>query len=142
VSRPTTATAAQLRLAKKAAALQAASEQTGIPATLIERKLRHLARATLIAAALSDRQHAETRGNGARAPGALLLLSKDDIVSITGVSHPTIWKWMCDGLFPRSHVVGGKAMWRSDEVKAWLDALPITTLKGDAEKQEEEIAAA
>jgi predicted DNA-binding transcriptional regulator AlpA len=36
------------------------------------------------------------------------------------------------GRFPRSRVVGGKSMWRSDEVQAWLDALPVRPLKGDS----------
>jgi hypothetical protein len=38
-----------------------------------------------------------------------------------------------DGKFPRSRIVGGKSMWRSDEIKAWLDGLPLRPLKGDDE---------
>ena len=38
--------------------------------------------------------------------------------------------------FPRSRIVGGKSMWRSDEVEAWLDALPVRTLKGDSAPDE------
>jgi hypothetical protein len=29
-------------------------------------------------------------------------------------------------------------MWRSDEVQAWLDALPVRPLKGDASAEDEE----
>ena len=29
------------------------------------------------------------------------------------------------GTFPRSRVVGGKSMWRSDEIDAWLVALQV-----------------
>jgi hypothetical protein len=38
---------------------------------------------------------------------------------------------MRNGTFPRSRVVGGRSMWRSDEIDAWLAALPIRPLKGD-----------
>jgi hypothetical protein len=37
------------------------------------------------------------------------------------------------GTFPRARVVGGRSMWRSDEVDAWMAALPVRPLKGDAE---------
>ena len=35
------------------------------------------------------------------------------------------------GTFPRSRVVGGKSMWLSTEVDAWMSALPLRPLKGD-----------
>jgi len=35
------------------------------------------------------------------------------------------------GTFPRSRIVGGRSMWRSDEIDAWMAALPIRRLKGD-----------
>lgn len=59
------------------------------------------------------------------------LLNKHEILTIVGLTYPTVWKMMRDGLFPRSRVVGGKSMWRSDEVQAWLDALLVRPLKGD-----------
>jgi hypothetical protein len=31
----------------------------------------------------------------------------------------------------RSRAVGGKSMWRSDEIDAWLAALPVRAVKGD-----------
>ena len=70
----------------------------------------------------------------ARGPPSLMLrlLTKPEVLLIAGgVSYPTLWSWMRAGRFPRSRVVGGKSMWRSDEVQAWLDALPVRRLKGD-----------
>jgi predicted DNA-binding transcriptional regulator AlpA len=69
---------------------------------------------------------APPRGHGIR------LLDKREILAITNVTFPTIWTWMRNGTFPRSRVVGGKSMWLSTDVEAWLAALPIRTLKGDA----------
>jgi hypothetical protein len=34
----------------------------------------------------------------------LRLLSKPEVLSITGASFPTIWIWMRDGKFPRSRI--------------------------------------
>jgi predicted DNA-binding transcriptional regulator AlpA len=135
--------AAQIALAKKAAALKATNkgQKPGTPAAIITAKQRHLFRAALVAEAIADRKDAEANGHPPRAPPSVLLLSKTDIVGITGVTYPTIWKWMNAGTFPRSRVVGGKAMWRSDDVKAWFDALPMQTLKCDKQKEEAEAAA-
>ena len=60
------------------------------------------------------------------------LLTKPVLLIAGGVSYVTLWSWMRAGTFPRSRVVGGKSMWRSDEVQAWLDALPVRPLKGDS----------
>jgi uncharacterized protein (DUF3820 family) len=35
------------------------------------------------------------------------------------------------GKFPRARIVGGKSMWLSTEIDAWLAALPERPLKGD-----------
>jgi predicted DNA-binding transcriptional regulator AlpA len=59
------------------------------------------------------------------------LLSKAEVLAITGVTFPTVWTWMRNGTFPRSRIVGGKSMWFSTEVSAWLAELPIRRLKGD-----------
>jgi predicted DNA-binding transcriptional regulator AlpA len=53
-------------------------------------------------------------------------------MTITGLSYPTLWQWMRDGRFPRSRIVGGKSMWLSTEIDAWLAGLPVRPLKGDA----------
>jgi predicted DNA-binding transcriptional regulator AlpA len=77
-------------------------------------------------------QQDRVRVHGARAPPGVRLLDKAEILEITGVTFPTIWTWMRAGTFPRSRIVGGKSMWRSDEIEAWLAGLPLRPLKGDA----------
>ena len=67
---------------------------------------------------------------------ALRLLSKAEVCQTVGVSFPTIWVWMRAGSFPRSRIVGGKSMWRSDEIAQWLDDLQVRPLKGDAPDRE------
>jgi predicted DNA-binding transcriptional regulator AlpA len=82
------------------------------------------------AAALTD-----SNRPAARAPPAPLgarLLSKREVLAIVGVSYPTVWAMMRAGTFPRARVVGGKSMWLSSEIEAWLAALPVRQLKGDA----------
>jgi predicted DNA-binding transcriptional regulator AlpA len=67
-----------------------------------------------------------------RAAGATTrLLTKPEILAIAGVTFPTIWAWMRDGKFPRSRIVGGRSMWRSDEIDRWFADLPVRRLKGD-----------
>jgi len=83
---------------------------------------------------LGDAQDTRRRVPPARGPPSLVLrlLTKPEVLLIAGgVSYPTLWSWMRAGRFPRSRVVGGKSMWRSDEVQLWLDALPVRPLKGD-----------
>jgi predicted DNA-binding transcriptional regulator AlpA len=80
------------------------------------------------------RGHDEPGVHAARAAPSQLgirLLSKREVLDITGVTFPTLWAWMRAGTFPRSRVAGGKSVWRSDEVDAWLAALPLRRLKGD-----------
>ena len=61
------------------------------------------------------------------------MLTKPEVLLIAGgISYPTLWSWMRAGTFPRSRIVGGKSMWRSDEVEAWLNSLPLRPLKGDS----------
>jgi predicted DNA-binding transcriptional regulator AlpA len=64
------------------------------------------------------------------------LLSKHEVRAIAGVSFPVIWKWMRQGTFPRSRIVGGKSMWISTEIEAWLANLPVRPLKGDVKAGE------
>jgi predicted DNA-binding transcriptional regulator AlpA len=59
------------------------------------------------------------------------LLSKHEVLAVTGVSYVTIWNWMRAGRFPRSRIVMGKSMWLASEVDAWLAGLPVRPLKGD-----------
>jgi len=60
------------------------------------------------------------------------LLSKAEVLAAVNVTYPALWKWMRDGKFPRSRLVGNKSMWLSTEVAAWLSNLPPTRSKGDA----------
>jgi prophage regulatory protein len=59
------------------------------------------------------------------------LISKPEVLDRVGVTFPTIWKWMREGKFPRSRVLGGKTAWIESEVEAWIAALPVRRLKGD-----------
>jgi predicted DNA-binding transcriptional regulator AlpA len=82
---------------------------------------------------LGDARDNHRRVPPARGPPSLIrLLTKPEVLLIAGgVSYPTLWSWMRAGRFPRSRVVGGKSMWRSDEIQCWLDDLPVRKLKGD-----------
>jgi predicted DNA-binding transcriptional regulator AlpA len=73
--------------------------------------------------------------------GPSRLLDKAEILSITRVSFPTVWAWMRENRFPRSRIVGGKSMWLSSEVDAWLAALPFRPLKGDAKMERGRVSA-
>jgi predicted DNA-binding transcriptional regulator AlpA len=61
------------------------------------------------------------------------LMSKEEVCATVGVTYPTLWSMMIDGKFPRSRSVGGKSMWRSDEVQSWMKRLPLVRLKNDPE---------
>jgi predicted DNA-binding transcriptional regulator AlpA len=65
------------------------------------------------------------------APQTVRLLDKYEVCSLANVTFPTIWAWQRAGTFPRSRIVGGKSMWLSSEVEAWMAALPVRPLKGD-----------
>jgi predicted DNA-binding transcriptional regulator AlpA len=41
----------------------------------------------------------------------------------------TLWTMMRNNKFPHGLVVGGKSMWRSDELAAWMASLPVRRLK-------------
>jgi predicted DNA-binding transcriptional regulator AlpA len=91
----------------------------------------------LAAKPLARGEHDDRRVRAAGAPPARLgahLLSKREVLAITNVTFPTIWAWMRAGTFPRSRVVGGKSMWLSTDIEAWLAALPVRQLKGDEPK--------
>jgi predicted DNA-binding transcriptional regulator AlpA len=79
-------------------------------------------------------QHARQRARAAHGPPSLplRLLTKPEVRRIAGgVSYVTLWSWMRAGTFPRSRVVGGKSMWLSSEIDAWLADLRVRPLKGD-----------
>ena len=123
----------QAAFAKKVANVKAAKATTSALAlALIE------ANQSPAAKPLGERDDRSVRA--ACAPPAWLgahLLSKREILAITNVTFPTIWAWMRKATFPRSRVVGGKSMWVSSEIEAWLAALPVRELKGDEPKARE-----
>jgi predicted DNA-binding transcriptional regulator AlpA len=58
------------------------------------------------------------------------MIPKTEVLRLAGgVTFPTIWRWMKDKTFPMSFDVGGKVMWREDEIAAWLRSQPRS---GDA----------
>jgi predicted DNA-binding transcriptional regulator AlpA len=122
---------AQVAVAKKVAALKAEAEERTAPVrkAQLAASAAPLAEATVAADVPRDR-HESRHVNAGRAP-PVFLLDKNDILSITHVTFPTIWTWMRAGTFPRSRVVGAKSMWRSDEIDEWLANLRTRTLKGD-----------
>jgi predicted DNA-binding transcriptional regulator AlpA len=63
------------------------------------------------------------------------LLNRHEIVALSGFTYPWLWQMMRRGLFPRGRIVGGKTMWLSSEVEAWLAELPVRPLKGDGDRQ-------
>ena len=130
---------AQVAVVKKVAALKAEAEERTAPVrkARLAASAAPLAEATVAADVLSDR-HESQDVNAGRAP--VRLLDKSDILSITHVTFPTIWTWMRAGTFPRSRVVGGKSMWLSSEIDAWLADLPMRALKGDAEVELKQFA--
>jgi predicted DNA-binding transcriptional regulator AlpA len=112
---------------KKTAA--ATAKGNAIPEELIALNLKHHARAGLAAEESPRRSYERERVHGARA--APRLLSKHEVLDISGCTYPTLWAWMRAGKFPRSRIVGGKSMWLSSEIDAWLEGLPVRPLKGD-----------
>jgi predicted DNA-binding transcriptional regulator AlpA len=131
-----TESSAQVAVARKARVLKVkAEERRAEPAcqARLAANAAHIADVAL--AADVPRNRHEQHEHGGRAP-PIRLLGKHDVLAITNVTFPTIWAWMRGGKFPRSRIVGGKSMWLSTEVDAWLAALPVRPLKGDAAEVE------
>jgi prophage regulatory protein len=61
--------------------------------------------------------------------GMLRLIHKPEVLRLTGVTFPTLWKWMREGTFPLSFDVGGKTAWREDEIDVWLRNRPRSQFK-------------
>jgi predicted DNA-binding transcriptional regulator AlpA len=59
----------------------------------------------------------------------LQLLSRQEVMALTGLSYPTIWAWTQDGRFPRALKVGGKNAWRATEIDVWVNGLERRALK-------------
>jgi predicted DNA-binding transcriptional regulator AlpA len=127
-----TAPAAQFVLAKKAAAVKAKAKPAGLPTSLIAADRKHRTKQALAGTPEKHFEHDQTRVHAPRAPPDTRLLSKPKVLAIANVTYPTLWAWMRNGTFPRSRVVGGRSMWLSTEVDAWIAGLPVRRLKGDA----------
>ena len=126
------APAAQVALTKKAAAAKAKAKPAGLPASLIAANRKHRTKQALAGTPNARFEHDQTHVHAPRAPPDTRLLSKPEVLAIVGVTYPSLWAWIRNGTFPRSRVCGGRSMWRSDEIDAWLAGLPIRPLKGDA----------
>jgi predicted DNA-binding transcriptional regulator AlpA len=123
--------APQVVVAKKAAL----KTSTKLPAKAIEANTKSAIENGL-RPDTGQQKHDSLVVHGARAP-PVRLLSKPEVLRLTGVTFPTIWKWMRQGVFPRARIVGegpsSKSVWRSDEVEQWLAQLKIRPLKGDVQ---------
>ena len=113
----------QVAAAKKAAALKAANEAKR-PQPLWLQAIR-AAPAREPPLPTAPERVGEAQGPPRR------LIPKAEVLVVAGCTYPTLWKMMREGNFPRSRVVGGKSMWLSSEVDAWMAALPVRRLKGD-----------
>jgi predicted DNA-binding transcriptional regulator AlpA len=120
--------AAQVEPANKAAALKAAADKKKAQSPW----LRDLARQLPPLSDESLPSAAERMRAAHQSQGPPRLLDKAQVCVIANASYPTVWAWMRAGTFPRSRAVGGRSMWLSSEVDAWLAALPVRPLKGDA----------
>jgi predicted DNA-binding transcriptional regulator AlpA len=123
-----TSQAPQVAAAKKAAL----KTSTKLPAKAIEANTKSVLESGLRSDTGQD-QHNRERVYAPRAPPSppVRLLGKPEVLRVASVTFPTVWKWMRTGQFPRARIVGGKSMWLSTEVDAWLAQLPTRALKGD-----------
>jgi predicted DNA-binding transcriptional regulator AlpA len=115
--------AAQVAASKKAAALKAAADEKRPQRPWLRDLARQLPPLT------DDPSAPERLSVAHQSQGPPRLLSKSDICAIANVSFPTVWQWMRAGTFPRSRIVGGKSMWLSSEIDAWMRALPVRPIK-------------
>jgi prophage regulatory protein len=62
------------------------------------------------------------------------LIGKAEVLRITGVTFPTLWRWMKEGKFPRARALGdSKSGWLENEIADWIASRPIVLFKGEAE---------
>jgi predicted DNA-binding transcriptional regulator AlpA len=67
--------------------------------------------------------------------GAARLIDRNELLDKVPLSYPNIWSKMRAGTFPRSRAVGDRVLWVEAEVDAWIAALPMRRLKGDADAE-------
>jgi prophage regulatory protein len=64
----------------------------------------------------------EVRKGGIVMPG---ILGESEVEQLTNLSRTTLWRLERQGRFPqRLRLSGNRVGWRSDEVLAWIEALP------------------
>ena len=126
--------AAQVAFAKKAADTKADNADKAKASALISTPGLLLAAADEAPDAAPAHEHDRERVHAPRGPPCaqgIRLLDKAEVLAIANVSFPTVWAWMRAGTFPRSRVAGGKSVWLSSEIEAWIAGLPVRRLKGD-----------
>ena len=64
------------------------------------------------------------------------LLRRDEVLRLCGCSVSALYRWMDHERFPRPVKIGtgprAAVRWRSSDVRAWLDALPVSDPDSDA----------
>jgi len=54
------------------------------------------------------------------------MLSRDEVVEMTGISSATIWRMERRGAFPsRRQLTEGRVGWLDSEVEEWLETRPV-----------------
>jgi len=119
--------AAQVPLARKAAALKAKAKQQHPQPT--PQQIKALNRKAQVAAD-AFAEELEKHEQDKQVPR---LLSKAQMLQRIPFTYPTLWAWMRKGIFPRARQVGGKTCWLESEINAWIAAQPLRRFKGDTE---------
>ena len=58
------------------------------------------------------------------------ILRIQEVIKLTGLSRPTIWRKEKQGKFPERIRLGSNSVgWRSDELEEWLENLPRGTAR-------------
>ena len=60
-----------------------------------------------------------------------VLIDRKETLRRVPLSYTKIWQMMQAGEFPRSRLLGGKAMWLESEIEAWITHVPVRPLKGE-----------
>jgi predicted DNA-binding transcriptional regulator AlpA len=110
----------QVAAARKAAAVKAASESLESE-SLEQVELQNL-KARVAAKAYAVELERRPR-----------LLTRHEVLARIRVTYPTLWQMIRDGKFPRARIVLNKSLWLEHEVDAWIEALPLRRLKGQAD---------
>jgi prophage regulatory protein len=67
-------------------------------------------------------------------PGMPRLLRMPAVLKLTGLSRTSIYNYMGRGAFPKPRRLSENCIaWREDEVRAWLDQLPVDDGTGHGE---------